>query len=220
MATANLSAKKRTESGKGAARKLRGAQQIPGIIYGHNREPQMLAIDWRELERMLERVSPETTVIELDIDGATSRTLIREIQRHPFKRQILHVDFLELVAGERVTVDIPLVLVGSPAGVRNAAGVLDQILREVTVDVDPSNIPNHIDVDVSALEVNESLHVRDLVVPEGVEVQDDPESTVCVVVAPRVEAEAAAAPEAEAEATGAEPELIRKQKEDEEEGGE
>jgi large subunit ribosomal protein L25 len=219
MATANLSAKKRTESGKGAARKLRGAQQIPGIVYGHNREPQMLALDWRELERMLERVAPETTVIELDIEGATSRTLIREIQRHPFKRQILHVDFLELVAGERVTVDIPLVLVGTPAGVRNSAGVLDQILREVTVEVDPSNIPNHIDVDVSRLEVNESLHVGDLVVPEGVEIQDEAESTVCVVAPPRVEAEGAAT-EAEAEPTGAEPELIRKQKEGEEGEGE
>ena len=219
MATANLSAKKRTESGKGAARKLRGAQQIPGIVYGHNREPQMLALDWRELERMLERVAPETTVIELDIEGATSRTLIREIQRHPFKRQILHVDFLELVAGERVTVDIPLILVGTPVGVRNSAGVLDQILREVTVEVDPANIPNHIDVDVSALEVNESLHVGDLVVPEGVEIQDEAESTVCVVAPPRVEAEGAAA-EPEAEPTGAEPELIRKQKEGEEEGGE
>ena len=213
MATANLSAKKRTDSGKGAARKLRSAQQIPGIIYGHNREPQMLALDWRELERMLERIAPETTVIELDVDGTTSRTLIREIQRHPFKRQVLHVDFLELVAGERVTVDIPLVLVGIPAGVRNSAGILDQILREVTVDVDPSNIPNHIDVDVSALEVNESIHIADIVVPAGVEIQDDPESTVCVVAAPRVEAEPEAAA-AEAEPTGAEPELIRKQKEE------
>jgi len=217
MATANLSAKKRTDSGKGAARKLRSAQQIPGIIYGHNREPQMLALDWRELERMLERVAPETTVIELDIEGTTSRTLIREIQRHPFKRQVLHVDFLELVAGERVTVDVPLVLVGTPAGVRNSGGILDQILREITVDVDPSNIPNHIDVDVSALEVNESIHVANLVVPEGVEIQDDPEATVCVVAPPRVETEAEA-PAAEAETAGAEPELIRKEKEGDEEG--
>jgi large subunit ribosomal protein L25 len=218
MATANLSATKRTDSGKGAARKLRSAQQIPGIIYGHNREPQMLALDWRELERMLERIAPETTVIELDIDGTTSRTLIREIQRHPFKRQVLHVDFLELVAGERVTVDVPVVLVGTPAGVRNAGGILDQVMREVTVDVDPSNIPNHIEADVSALEVNESLHVANLVVPEGVEIQDDPDATVCVVAPPRVEAEPEA-PAAEAEAEGAEPELIRKEKE-EEEGGE
>ncbi len=175
----------------------------------------MLALDWRELERMLERIAPETTVIDLDIDGTTSRTLIREIQRHPFKRQVLHVDFLELVAGERVTVDIPLVLVGTASGVRNSGGILDQVMREVTVDVDPSNIPNHIDVDVSALEVNESLHVSDLVVPAGVEIQDDPEATVCVVAAPRVEAEAEPAA-AEAPAAGAEPELIRKEKEGEE----
>ena len=218
MATANLRASKRTDSGKGASRKLRRDQQIPGIIYGHNREPQMLALDWRELERMLERIAPETTVIDLDIDGTTSRTLIREIQRHPFKRQVLHVDFLELVAGERVTVDIPLVLVGTASGVRNSGGILDQVMREVTVDVDPSNIPNHIDVDVSALEVNESLHVSDLVVPAGVEIQDDPEATVCVVAAPRVEAEAEPTA-AEAPAAGAEPELIRKEKEGEE-GGE
>lgn len=217
MATANLSAKKRTDSGKGAARKLRSAQQIPGIIYGHNREPQMLALDWRELERMLERIAPETTVIELDIDGTTSRTLIREIQRHPFKRQVLHVDFLELVAGERVTVDVPVVLVGTPAGVRNSGGILDQILREVTVDVDPSSIPNHIELDVSALEVNESLHVSNLAAPEGVEIQDDPDATVCVVAPPRVEAEPEPAV-AEAETEGAEPELIRKEKEGEEEG--
>ncbi len=215
MATANLSATKRTASGKGASRKLRRDQQIPGIIYGHNREPQMLALDWRELERMLERVSPETTIIELDIEGTTARTLIREIQRHPFRRQVLHVDFLEIVAGQRVTVNVPIVLVGTPAGVRNSGGVLDQILREVTVDVDPSNIPNHINVDVSALEVNESVHVANLVVPEGVEIQDDADATVCVVAAPRVEAEAE--PAAEAAAPGAEPELIRKEKEGEEE---
>lgn len=217
MATANLSAKKRTDSGKGAARRLRRAQQIPGIIYGHNREPQMLALDWRELERMLERIAPETTVIELDLDGTTTRTLIREIQRHPFKRQVLHVDFLELVAGERVTVDVPVVLVGTPNGVRNSGGVLDQILREVTVEVDPSNIPNHIELDVSALDVNESLHVSDLPVPAGVEIQDEPDATVCVVVPPRVEAEPEPAV-AEAATEGAEPELIRKEKEGEEEG--
>ncbi len=217
MATANLSAKKRTDSGKGAARKLRRAEQIPGIIYGHNREPQMLALDWRELERMLERIAPETTVIELDVEGTTSRTLIREIQRHPFKRQVLHVDFFEFVAGERVTVDIPLVLVGTPAGVRASGGILDQILREVTVAVDPSDIPNHIEIDVSALEVNESLHVSNLVVPAGVEIQDDPDATVCVVVPPRVEAEAEPAA-VEAPTAGAEPELIRKEKEGEEEG--
>lgn len=213
MATATLSAKKRTQAGKGVARKLRGAEQIPGIIYGHNREPQMLAVDGRELDRLLDRVSAETTVVELDIEGATARTLIREIQRHPFKRQILHIDFLELVAGEKVTVNVPVVLVGTPAGVRNAGGVLDQILRELQVEVDPANIPNHIDVDVSGLDVNSSLHVSDIQVPEGVEVLDDADATVCVITPPRVEAEGAAP--AEGAEAPAEPELIRKPKAEE-----
>jgi large subunit ribosomal protein L25 len=214
MATANLTATKRADAGKGAARKLRRAQMIPGIIYGHNREPQMLAVDLREFERLLERVAAETTVVELNIDGTTARTLIREIQRHPFKRQILHVDFQELVAGEKVTVDVPLVLTGTPAGVRSSGGVLDQIMREITVEVDPSNIPNHIDVDVSALGLNDSIHVSDLVVPAGVKVLDDADATVCVVVPPRIEVEAAAPAEAAAEGV-VEPEVIRKPKAEE-----
>jgi large subunit ribosomal protein L25 len=217
MATATLSARVRTDIGKGAARKLRSAKQVPGVIYGHKRAPQALALDERELERMLDRVSAETTVVELNIDGSTSRTLIRDIQRHPFKRQILHVDFLELVAGELVTVNVPVVVVGSPLGVRTAGGVLDQIMREVSVEVDPSNIPNHVDVDVTELDLNDSLHVSDLKVPDGVRVLDDAEATVCVVVPPRVEAEPAPVEAAEAPA---EPELIRKPKGEEGEGEE
>ena len=217
MATTTLSARVRTDVGKGAARKLRSAKQVPGIIYGHSRAPQTLAIDEHELERMLDRFSAETTVVELNIDGSTSRTLIRDIQRHPFKRQILHVDFLELVAGELVTVDVPVVIVGTALGVRASGGVLDQIMREVSVEVDPSNIPNHIDVDVTELDLNDSLHVRDLRVPEGARVLDDSDATVCVVVPPRVEAEA---PPAEAAEAPAEPELIRKPKGEEGEGEE
>jgi large subunit ribosomal protein L25 len=156
-------------------------------------------------------------VVELTLDGQSVRTLIREIQRHPFKRQVLHVDFQALVAGEKVTVDVPIVLVGIPEGVRLSGGTLDQVMRELTVEVDPSNIPNHVDVDVSALNVGDSLHVSDINLPEGVEVQDDPETTICVVVPPRV-VEEVAAPVVEEEATGAEPELIRKKDEESEEG--
>jgi len=218
MATANLTATPRTETGKGAARKLRSAERIPGIVYGHHREPQPLALDMREMERLLEQIAPETTVVELQIDGRATRTLIREIQRHPYKRQILHVDFQELVAGEIVTVDVPIVIIGSAEGVR-AGGTLDVVLREITVEVDPANIPNHIDVDVSALGLNDSLHVRDLKVPEGVTVLDDEDATVCVVAPPRVEAEEPVAEAAAAEGAEApaEPELIRKPKAEEEE---
>lgn len=218
MATATLTASRRSDTGKGAARKLRAALQVPAVIYGHHREPQPLALDAREIEKLLDSIAAGSTVVELTLDGTTARTLIREVQRHPFKRQILHVDFQELVAGELVTVDVPLVIVGIAEGVRNQGGTLDQVMRELTVEVDPSNIPNHIDVDVSALGLNDSIHVEELTLPEGVTVLDDPEATVCVVVPPRIEAEPTPAPEGE-EVAPAEPELIRKPKaEDEEEG--
>jgi large subunit ribosomal protein L25 len=218
--TATLSASKRTDTGKGAARKLRAAQLIPGVIYGHNREPLALSMSGRDLDRLLDRIAAETTVVELTIDGTMSRTLIREIQRHPFKREVLHVDFLELVAGEKVAVDLPIVLVGTPAGVRDSGGILDQILREISIEVDPAHMPTHIELDVSALGINDSLHVSDLNVPEGIDVLVDAEATVCVVSPPHVEEEPAA-PEAGAEAeAAAEPELIRKPKGEEEEGAE
>jgi large subunit ribosomal protein L25 len=213
MATASLAATPRTATGKGAARSLRRDGQIPAVIYGHARQSQSLAINTRELERLLSRVSAETTVIELSLDGRTTRTLIREIQRHPFKRSIIHVDFQELVAGEKVTVDVPIVIVGTAAGVREG-GILDQVMRELSVEVDPANIPNHIDVDVTSLTIGHSVHVSDLVLPEGVTVLDDPDATVAVVSAPKVVEEAPAAP-TEAEAV-AEPEVIGKKKEDEE----
>jgi large subunit ribosomal protein L25 len=144
--------------------------------------------------------------------------LIRDIQRHPFKRQILHVDFQELVAGEKVTVNIPITLTGIPEGVRLGGGVLDQTMREVEIEVDPSNIPDHIEYDVTSMVIGDSVHVSDLKVPDGVEVLDDPESSVAVLAAPRaVIEETAAAPAAEGEgAAPAEPEVIGRGKEDEE----
>jgi large subunit ribosomal protein L25 len=218
--TAILSASKRTAVGKGAARKLRAAQMIPCVIYGHNRDPLALSVASRDLDRLLDRIAAETTVVELTIDGTMSRTLIREIQRHPFKREVLHVDFLELVAGEKVTVDLPIVLVGTPEGVRSSGGILDQILREISIEVDPVNMPSHVELDVSGLGINDSLHVSDLKVPEGVEVLADAEATVCVVSPPHIEEEPVA-PEVGAEIeAAAEPELIRKPKAEDEEGGE
>lgn len=215
MATANLAAQLRSTVGKGAARKLRTAGSIPAVIYGHGREPQPLAINTYALERLLEKISYRTTVIELDLGKVTAKTLIREIQRHPFKKLILHVDFQELVAGEKITVSVPLVFVGTPEGVRTGGGILDQVMHELELSVDPSSIPNHIDVDVTALTIGHSLHVRDVKVPEGVEVLDAENATVCVCSIPKAVEEPT--PEAVAEAAVvAEPELIRRAKADEE----
>ena len=212
MSTATLSATLRSESGKGAARALRRAGSVPAVIYGHKRQPMSLAVPTRELERLLERVSAETTVVELSIDGKVSRTLIREIQKHPFKKQLVHIDFLELVAGEMITVNVPLVIVGVSVGVRSFGGILDQTMRELEVTVDPSSIPNHIDVDVSELGVGDSIHVRDLKLPAGVTVLDDPDASVVVVAAPKVNATDAAADAAAAAAATAEPEVLRAKK--------
>lgn len=217
MASANLSGSVRENSGKGVARTLRSSGRIPAVIYGHGREPQSLSIDTRELEKLLSHISAENTVIDLSVDGKSSRTLIREIQRHPFKRQILHVDFQELVAGEKVIVRLPIVLVGVPAGVRMDGGVLDQTMRELEVEVDPSNIPNHVEIDVTELHIGASLHVSDIQLPEGVEVVGDPDASVAVISAPRAAVEEVAAEAAE---TSAEPEVIRQKKADEDEGSE
>jgi large subunit ribosomal protein L25 len=215
MASAQLSATPRDGTGKGAARTLRASGRIPGVIYGHGREPQPLAIDNRELEKLLSKISAESTVIELSLDGKSTQTLIREIQRHPFKRQILHVDFQELVAGEKITVRLPIVLTGVPDGVRQDGGVLDQTLRELEVEVDPADIPNHIEIDVTLLKIGESIHVRDIKLAEGVEVVTDANSSVCVVSAPRAVVETPVA--TEEAATTLEPEVIRKAKTDEDE---
>lgn len=228
MATVTLSANTRNSAGKGAARTLRSQGQVPAVIYGHGREPQPLVLNARDLDKMLEHISAESTVIEVKVGGETSKTLIREIQRHPFKRQILHVDFQALVAGEKVTVNIPIVLTGIPEGVRLAGGVLDQTLRELEIEVDPSNIPNHVEVDVTNLIVGSSLHVSDIPLPEGVTVLDDLEASICVVAAPRAVIEAVATPEGAEGAEGAEgeaavagePEVIRKAKGDEDEAEE
>lgn len=220
MASATLAAQVRPTVGKGTARKLRSAGNIPAVIYGHGRQPQPLAISAYALERLLEKISYRTTVIDLDIGGATARTLIREIQRHPFRKQILHVDFQELVAGEKVTVRVPLVYVGTAEGVRTGGGILDQVMHELELLVDPSHIPNHIDVDVTALAIGHSLHVSDVKVPEGAEVLDAQNATVCVCSIPKAIEEPTPEAAAAEAAVPAEPELIRKPRGEEEEGAE
>jgi large subunit ribosomal protein L25 len=218
MATATLNARPRQDTGKGVARKLRAAGEVPGVIYGSGRQPQPLTINARDFERLAERVRITSTVIELALDGKTARTLIRELQRDPIKRTVIHVDFQELVAGEKVTVSVPLRFTGTAEGVKTGGGILEETMHQLEVTCDPANIPDHIDVDVTALTIGHSLHVGDVKLPEGVEAVDDPEQTIAVVSAPKAEEEVAPVEGAAVEAA-AEPELIRKPK-DEEEGEE
>ena len=204
MATASLSASSRAGTGKGVARTLRRDGRVPAVIYGHARASQSLSVDAREFSRLLDHITAETTVIELAIDGTMSRTLIRDIQRHPVKRSVLHVDFQELVAGELVTVKVPLVITGTSIGVRLNAGILSQVLNELEVRVDPADIPSRIEVDVTNVNIGGSIHVRELTIPAGVEVLTGAGDTVVTVSAPRASDEPKAG-----EAGGAEPEVLR-----------
>lgn len=212
--TVTINAERRSGTGKGAARQLRRHGKVPAVIYGHGREPEALIVSASELDKALVGIAAESTVIDLAVDGTPVTTLIREIQRHPTRKTILHVDFYEVHAGEKIHVGVPIRLEGSPDGVRNSGGVLEQFLREVEVEVFPKDIPDHVALDVTDLGVAHSLHVSDLELP-GIRILDDPEATICTVVPPRVEEEKPV--EVVAEEELAEPELIRKPREGEEE---
>src|SRR5256885_1267753 len=213
--TVSLSATAREKTGKGAARQARFQKQIPAVIYGHGRATQPLMVDALALEKALMGIEPETTLIDLTVDGKKARTLIREIQRHPLRPDIIHVDFYEIQAHEKVTLKVPVHLVGVPDGVRNAGGVLDQVTREVEIEVLPEHIPDRVELDVSALVIGHSLHARDIVIPNAT-LLTLADLTIATVVPPR--AEEVAAP-AETATEVAEPELIRKVREEEGEEG-
>jgi large subunit ribosomal protein L25 len=212
--TVAVGAERRSGRGKGAARQLRAAGRIPAVIYGHGREPQALALIEADFEKVMQSVQVGTTVFNVSIDGESVPALVREVQRHPSKADILHVDFYEIHAGEKLTLEVPVHLVGSPDGVRNGGGVLDQVMREITIRVLPRDIPDRLELDVTALRVGQSLHVRDLQVASA-EVLTEAGKTICTVIAPRVEEEVAAPAEVE---EVVEPELIRKPREEAEEG--
>jgi large subunit ribosomal protein L25 len=211
---ANLQVSTRTTSGKGAARTLRRSGKVPGVIYGHGRPAEAVAVDTTALNKMLVGISAATTIVDVAIDGRPPvKALIREIQRDSLRpAEILHLDLYEIQADEKITLEVPVRLVGIPDGVRNFGGVLDHSLRELEIEVLPGDIPEHVDLDVTALTIGHSLFVRDLQVPKA-RILNDPDTPVCTVVAPRTEE--APAPVEEAAVT-AEPELIRKPKPEEE----
>ncbi|HMA44313.1 MAG TPA: 50S ribosomal protein L25/general stress protein Ctc [Gemmatimonadales bacterium] len=211
-----LAASPRDKTGKGAARQIRFRKKVPAVIYGHGRPSQPLEVDAKALEMALIGIEPASTIIEIELEGTKARTLIREIQRHPVRPDIIHVDFYEVRAGEKVTLRVPIHLTGTADGVRNAGGVLDQVMREVEIEVLPEHIPDRVELDVTSLIIGHSLHVSDLVIPNAT-ILTQSDLTVATVVPPR--AEEVVAPTAEATAEVAEPELIRKVREEEGEEG-
>lgn len=211
--SATIAATPRERTGKGAARSARRAGRIPAVLYGHGEESVPLSVDAHSFERLVHEVSVENTLIDLELDGRGAlKVLVREIQRHPYRDEVLHVDFFHISMQEKITVEVPVVLVGTAVGVRLHGGILDHSMREIEVLCLPSDIPQRVEVDVSALDIGDAVRVSDLALP-NVQILDDPEQAVVSVVPPTVMEEVVA--EAEVEAEGAEPEVITKGKEEE-----
>jgi large subunit ribosomal protein L25 len=216
-----LHAQKREGTGKGVARKLRQAGRVPAVLYGRELDSIHLSIDAHEAEHLFHSISVDNTIVSLEVEGEKEayETLVREIQTHPWKAHMLHVDFLRIQAGVEVDLDVPVHLEGVPAGVRLSGGILEQVIHELPVRCIPSKIPESFVLDVTDLDLNEALHVSDIPLEEGVEIRVSADRTICSVAVPRVEEE----PEA-AEVADLEPELVGDEGEDaageaEEDGG-
>ena len=191
MAENVLSAEPRSATGKGANRKLRGTGKIPAVIYGRGRDSQPVVLDPIALDTLLHKSGAGlNTLIDLSVAGRTETVLVKELQRHPVHGRALHVDFFRLDLTQKITVSVPIHFIGKAHGVE-FGGILDHPLREIEVECLPRAIPEFVEVDVSALEVGQSIHVSDLRLPDGVEVKTDAALPVASVVLPAAEVEAA-----------------------------
>lgn len=196
-----LTAQKREGTGKGVARKLRQAGRVPAVLYGRELEAIHLSVNALEADHLFHTISVDNTIVELAVEGEKEayQTLVREIQTHPWKASLIHIDFLRIQAGVAVDVDVPLNLVGIPAGVKLDGGVLEQIIHDLAVRCIPSNIPESVEVDVSHLALGDVMHISDIQLSEGVEVRIAPERTICAVAMPKEEEEVAPSVEDEDE---------------------
>ena len=181
VAEASLQARRRDETGKGVARRLRRSGRIPAVVYGKDMDPIPLSLDEQETVQLFESIPVANTVLQLDIgDGPKLRTLVREIQTHPYRPDLVHVDFMRLRRGIAVELNVPISLSGTPAGTRTG-GRLDVAVHEAHVRCTPANIPESIEADISELEIGDSLRLGDIALPGDVELLSSPDTLVCHV---------------------------------------
>jgi len=201
-----LSARPRLQAGRNAVKQVRARGAVPAVIYGAHETPSNLEVDRKAIETVLAHAASEHVLVELDIDGASKLSIIQEVQHHPVRGDILHIDFHAVSATETVSSEVPVEAVGEPVGVKTHGGLLQQQVRSLEVECLPQNLPDFLKVDVSVLEIGQSIHVKDLALPEGVTTTVDPEITVFLVSEPTV-----ASDETSAEAPAA-PEVIKEKK--------
>lgn len=194
--------------GTAASRRLRAGGKIPGVVYGSDIESVRVAVDWRELRTALTTDKGLNAVINLDVDGARHLTIVKELQRHPVRRDVLHVDFLVVERDKPVHAEVPIVLEGEAAKVVAERGVVEQAMGHITVLAKPAAIPGQLAVDISELEVGDTITVGDLTFPEGVTIDVDPDypvvtASITRAVEAEVEAEEAIEGEEGVEGEGA-----------------
>ena len=192
MGTVNLTADPREGTGKGVARKLRAQHRVPAIIYGYGTsEPVSCSLDAIELRKALSTDSGTNAVLKIDMEGSGEPkvTIVKEIQRHPVSRNIIHLDLLAIDLNNPVEVSVRIAPQGTPVGVKLEGGVLSWGRREINIRVLPTQIPESIELDISGLHINQAIHIEDLQ-PEGYEILDEGRLTICSVASQTLEVEA------------------------------
>ncbi len=207
-----LKVEPRTSVGRSAVRKLKARGVIPAIIYGGKDKPQPLQVSARDINAMMSHASGENVLVELEIAGEKSNrtALVQEVQHSPVSGDILHIDFHAISMDETIQAEVPLEATGIPNGVKNFGGLLEQSLRALTIECLPRDLPDRITVDVSQLNIGDSIHARQIQLPSGVTSKVPPDLTAFSVLAPTVEEEPVVAEAAEAAAAG--PEVITEKK--------
>src|SRR3546814_657888 len=178
MAEIILQATPRPPQGTRSARRLRGEGKIPGVVYGLGGDPMPLTVDWRELRAALITDQGLNAVIHLEIDGSRTPTLVKDMQRHKVRRDVLHVDFIRVDLDKTVDVEVPIVIEGEAELVTRENGVVDQVLTALLITAKPADIPSQLVIDISPLEIGNALRVSDLTLPAGVTTPVDPEEAV------------------------------------------
>jgi large subunit ribosomal protein L25 len=186
--------------GSSESRRLRRAGKVPGVLYGHGIEPIDVAVGGRELRAALTSDSGLNALISIDVDGKKHLAMARQLQRHPTRRSIDHVDFVIVRRDEIIAAEVPVHLVGEAEAVERADGMVEQTMFALEVHAKPGDIPNAIEVDISGLAIGDAIRVEDLKLPAGVTTDVDPEEPVVAGVATRMAAETEAEEEAAAEA--------------------
>ena len=225
---ATLEAVKRSDKGKNEARRHRAAGRLPAVVYGTAKDGKAptgvsVTVDPKGLMRILRSDSGVNTLITLKLDGGATQVLVKEYQLDPVTHALLHADFYQLAMDKAIVVTVPIQIKGEAKGVKVQGGLLDFVTREIQVECLPANIPEHIDVDVSELELHGSVRLRDVATGDKWKAVTDGDTMLVHVVMPKAEESATAAATegaAPAAAGGAEPEVIKKGKTDKDEEGE